>query len=548
MNNDQDIEQRKRAFAYVLDASSLILKAKGFHIQRVRAVIDALQGAAGGRDEFECSHLNLARRLDVGNETEVSNEAKIRRVQRLLAVLDAEQDRTGKKVFTIIRGGGFEHKKTKYIDNLTELAVLAVKYTKDRMNKENIQSSRFKIILEEESIKISDYLPEAVKKTADQKEKPMPLDDDLYIQRECNHALNSFERGLERWLKKGGDFDSFLQLHQERLRKRAENLKSKMPENAERKPLEFSDVVSLAHSPENQAETEETPETNMTQEALNLAEKGFRVFPVYGPTAKGCSCKQNESCLHAGKHPRVSEWQKVATTDKAQIKSWWSKWQNANIGIATGKGSNVIVLDVDANKGGDVSLSELFEDSEIPETLTAKTGNGFHLFFQTVEDIDIKNSVAKIGEGLDIRGENGFVVAAPSLHRNGNRYSWMNETKPCPLPEFLKEKLIEIERKQTAQPIDYKQVNQTSKSEFSNTNTSIIPESTRNERLFRKASALRGNGANEFEILERLREVNQTQCVPHLEESELQKIAQSVMRYLPNREKQATNASVSTAA
>lgn len=547
MNNDQDIEQRKKTFAYVLDASSFILKAKGFHIHRVRAVIDALQGASGGRDEFECSHLNLALRLDVGSEKEVTDDAKMRRVQRLLAVLEAEQDRAGKKAFTIIRGGGFEHKKTRYIDNLTELAVLAVKYTKDRMSKENIQSGRFKFILEEESIKISDLLPDAVKKTADQKENPMPLDDDLYIQRECNHALNSFGRGLERWLKKGGDVESFLQRHQERLRKQVEAIKSKTPENAEIKALEFSETVSLVCPSENEPEAQETPETDMTRQALELAEKGFRVFPVYEPTAKGCSCK-TESCLNGGKHPRVLEWQKVATTDAAQIKIWWSKWQGANIGIATGKGSNVIVLDVDANKGGDASLSELFEDSEIPETLTAKTGNGFHFFFQTVEDIDIKNSVVKIGEGLDIRGENGFVVAAPSLHRNGNRYSWMNETKPCSMPEFLKEKLIEIERQRTAQITDYKQVSQISKSEFSNTNTSIIPESTRNERLFRKASALRGNGSNEIEILERLREVNQTQCVPQLEESELQKIAQSVMRYLPNREKQATNVSVSTAA
>jgi hypothetical protein len=538
MNNDQDIEQRKKAFAYVLEASSFILKAKGFRIQRVRAVIDALQGAAGGRDEFECSHLNLARRLDVGNEKEVTNEAKIRRVQRLLAVLEAEQKRAGKKAFTVIRGGGFEHKKTKYIDNLTELAVLAVKYTKDRMNKENIQSSRFKIILEEESIKISDLLSDAEKKTADQKENPMPLDDDLYIQRECNHALNSFGRGLARWIKKGGDVESFLQRHHERLRKQAEAITAKAPENAEIKHLEFSETVSLTRSPENEPEAKETPETNMMREALNLAEKGFRIFPVYEPTGKGCSCSQTERCTNAGKHPRILEWQKAASTDAAQIKFWWSKWRGANIGIATGKGSNVIVLDVDANKGGDVSLSELFEDSEIPETLTAKTGNGFHFFFQTVAGVDIRNSVVKIGEGLDIRGENGFVVAVPSLHRNGNRYSWMNEAKPCSMPEFLKEKLIEIERQRTAHANNYKQVNQTSKSEFSNTNTSIIPESTRNETLFRKASALRGNGSNEFEILERLREVNQTQCVPQVEDNELQKIARSVMRYLPNSKNQ----------
>lgn len=519
MNNDQDIERRKKAFALVLDASSFILKAKGFRIHRIRAVIDALQGAGGGREEFECSHLNLARRLDVGNEKEVSDDAKIRRVQRLLSVLEAEQNRVGKKAFTIIRGGGFEHKKTRYIDNLTELAVLAVRQMESRMSKENINPSRFKIILEEESAKVSDYLPDA-NQTADKNDNPMPLDDSLYIQRECNHSCNSFERALARVIKNGGDVEKFLELHLDRIKRRALQVKIQTPENVEGN------------------------EPKMIQEALSLARKGFRVFPVYEPSAKGCSCKQGENCSNAGKHPRVSEWQKVATTDEKQIKVWWQKWQAANIGIATGKGSNVIVLDVDANKGGNESFQELFKDSDFPETLTAQTGNGYHLFFQTVGDIDVKNSVVKLGEGLDIRGENGFVVAAPSLHRTGKRYLWMNEIKPCPLPEHLKAKLIEIEKQRTMQAVDSKEVTQINDVEFSNTNTLIIPESIRNERLFRKASAMRGKGANEFEILERLREVNQTQCVPQLEESELQKIARSAMRYLPNREKQEINASV----
>lgn len=558
MNNDQDIERRKKAFALVLDASSFILKAKGFRIHRIRAVIDALQGAGGGREEFECSHLNLARRLDVGNEKEVTDDAKIRRVQRLLAVLEAEQSRAGKKAFTIIRGGGFEHKKTRYIDNLTELAVLAAKQTQDRMNKENIEPSRFKIILEEESIKNSDYLPDAINQNTDQKEKPMPLDDDLYIQRECNHSVNSFERGLERWLKKGGDADSFLQIHQDRLKRKAENLISKMPGNAKRKPLEFAEVVSLVSSPKNEAEAAETPEMpklqiessqsaepDMMREALNLAEKGFRVFPVHTPTVKGCSCKDGESCGSVGKHPRILDFPNAATTDKEQIKTWWKKWHRANIGIATGKGSNVIVLDVDANKGGNDSFQELFKDLGFPETLTAQTGNGYHLFFQTVEGIDVRNSASEVGQGLDIRGNGGFVVASPSLHQNGKRYSWMNETKPRLLPEHLKEKLLEIEKQRTAQPIVSNVVTET---EAFNNQKRKIPflireegdkggKNGRNCTLLKIAGAMRGKNASYSEILNTLHEVNIKRCIPPMDSFEVEKIALSVMRYPSNQEK-----------
>lgn len=551
-------ELQKKNFAITLDAVNLILQSKGFHIIKLRALIDALQGVAGGRNEpFICTHLNLARRLDLEHEKEISDEAKQRRVQRMLNVLEMEQKRVGKMLFTIIRGGGIERAPTKYIDHLTNLANLAMQNTQYRMKIENIESKKFKQILQEESEKVAPLLPDTPKINTYKILKSS--DDSNSILREMSLSLNAFGRALTRVVENGGDVKGFVEHYISRVNNRVEAIEYPSPENKEIQPSTFKEVLSRVFPSENESEANETQNTdtlqtettqvdepNMKQEALDLAEKGFRVFPVFEPTAKGCSCKQGEICENAGKHPRVSQWQKVATTDKAQIKEWFQKWQRANIGIATGKGSNVIVLDVDANKGGDVSLSELFGDSDLPETLTAKTGNGFHFFFQIVENIDIKNSVVKIGEGLDIRGENGFVVASPSLHREGNRYSWMNETKPCPLPDFLKEKLLEIEKQRTTQTIDSKQVSKINKIIFSNTNTSIIPESTRNETLFRKASALRGKGSNEFEILERLREMNQTQCVPQLEESELQKIAQSAMRYLSNRDKQVTSASVST--
>ena len=557
MNNQQTIiELQKKNFALTLDAVSFILQALGFHIIKLRALIDALQGAAGGRKEFECSHLNLARRLDLEHGKEVKPEGKQRRVQRMLNVLENEQKRVGKMLFKIIRGGGFEHKKTSYVDYLTELANLAMCRTQDRMRIENIESFKFKMILQEESEKVAFLLPDVPKENNDKKNSSMPLDDSLFIQREMNHSINAFARALERVIENGGDVKSFVEHHINRVTRRAETVKSQLPENSDRKPLEFSEVVSLAVSYETELEPKETQEIdvlqtepsqidepNMMQEALDLAEKGFRVFPVYEPKEKGCSCRQGASCTSAGKHPRIAEWQKAATTNDNQIISWWDKWNDANIGIATGKASKLIVLDADTAKGGDDSLLELFESSGLPETLAAQTGNGFHLFFESVEDLTIKNSVIKLGEGLDIRGENGFVVAAPSLHRNGKRYSWMNEIKPCPLPEHLKEKLIDIESQRTNQNINSDELKQQNKLEIAKEVPSLIPERTRNETLFRRvAAAMRGRGARQYQILDKLREVNSTRCIPQLEETELQKIAQSVMRYPSEQEKKSIRA------
>jgi len=56
-------------------------------------------------------------------------------------------------------------------------------------------------------------------------------------------------------------------------------------------------------------------------------------------------------CDSKGKHPLYTGWYKNSTTDVEQIKKWWTKTPNANIGIPTGEKSGWLVLDVD--DGGD---------------------------------------------------------------------------------------------------------------------------------------------------------------------------------------------------
>ncbi len=64
--------------------------------------------------------------------------------------------------------------------------------------------------------------------------------------------------------------------------------------------------------------------------AIVYAETGLRVFPC-----------------NTGKKPLIKGWPKLATTDSNQIRHWWSKWPSANIGIATGEESGLLVLDID---------------------------------------------------------------------------------------------------------------------------------------------------------------------------------------------------------
>jgi len=133
--------------------------------------------------------------------------------------------------------------------------------------------------------------------------------------------------------------------------------------------------------------------------------------------------------------PKINEWQNKATIDVGIITQWWSKWPNANIGIATGEKSGIFVLDVDGplhgtneSKGidGHNSLEDLLNDhgGTIPDTVEAITpSGGRHIVFKYPTGTVIPNSSNSLGDGLDVKSTNGYIVATPSLVPRGE-YVW----------------------------------------------------------------------------------------------------------------------------
>lgn len=130
------------------------------------------------------------------------------------------------------------------------------------------------------------------------------------------------------------------------------------------------------------------------------------------------------------KHPPVPEWQAAATTDPAIIRSWWSGlYRGHGVGIATGPGSGIWVLDIDTAgaKAGAESLAELEASYHpLPATVEAVTGTGGrHLFFTWDPDHPVRNNQSgRVGAGIDVRGDGGQVVAAPTIHPTGAPYRW----------------------------------------------------------------------------------------------------------------------------
>ncbi|MCM3636378.1 bifunctional DNA primase/polymerase [Sporosarcina luteola] len=172
----------------------------------------------------------------------------------------------------------------------------------------------------------------------------------------------------------------------------------------------------------------------------------WHVFPVHFLSNNTCSCGRR-NCEDIAKHPIPSNGFYSATTDARQIRKWWTKYPLANIGVRTGKESNIFVLDVDIKKDdGRKTLDELiYQFGKLPDTVQSITGsNGLHFVFKYQDGI--KNRVNFL-PGLDIRGDAGYFMAPPSQHQNGRIYTWELSSHPLKLgiakaPSWLTQMLI----------------------------------------------------------------------------------------------------------
>jgi len=164
--------------------------------------------------------------------------------------------------------------------------------------------------------------------------------------------------------------------------------------------------------------------SDLPEAALAYAAAGIPVFPLHSPCDHGCSCR-NPTCDNVGKHPRTPRGLHDATVDMQQVTEWWQRWPDANIGIPTGAASGYVVLDVDPRHGGNSSFAKLEKAHGRISTARSLTGSGgAHHWFRRGET-EIRNSAGTIGDGLDLRGDGGYVVAPPSVHLSGNPYRWI---------------------------------------------------------------------------------------------------------------------------
>jgi putative DNA primase/helicase len=159
------------------------------------------------------------------------------------------------------------------------------------------------------------------------------------------------------------------------------------------------------------------------------------------------------------KRPLIAGGFREASTDRAQIERWWQKWPLALIGLATGRRSGVVVLDID-RKGGVDGFDTLDEigSAILPVTPMVHTASGgLHLYFRA-PDTEVRNTAGSrgrgLGAGLDIRGDGGYVIApAP-----GSGYRWdpichIGDTPLVPLPSWAMPRELVPEKSALRRPL-----------------------------------------------------------------------------------------------
>ncbi len=162
----------------------------------------------------------------------------------------------------------------------------------------------------------------------------------------------------------------------------------------------------------------------LAQAALSYAAAGMAVFPLASRSKIPLLSKAEGG---AG-------W-KDATTNLDQVRAWWTRWPNANIGYAP-RGRHLII-DLDLRHQGKEAWAQLIKYIPMPETRRVKTGNGYHLYFAMPEGLTLP-SCDLPGSTLEIKCETGYLLLPPSIHPDGPVYAWMNPDTPlAPVPDAL---------------------------------------------------------------------------------------------------------------
>jgi len=195
---------------------------------------------------------------------------------------------------------------------------------------------------------------------------------------------------------------------------------------------------------------------NTLELARAYARAGARVLPLK-PKSKAAS---------------LNDWPNNATTNADQIEQWFGNGKPYNIGLAMGTWAHtetentwLVCIDIDMHGevNGKANFEQLVQDNggQIGQPFIADTATG-GLHYLYLSPIPLTNERGALPSGVDVRGQGGYIMVAPSTHPDNDRAprwrpaaSWPT-IKPGLIPKWLLDivqtKPEPIQRAATSEP------------------------------------------------------------------------------------------------
>ena len=226
------------------------------------------------------------------------------------------------------------------------------------------------------------------------------------------------------------------------------------------------------------------------------------------------------------KRPRL-RWQRfqqeLATPDEAE--GWFRRWPDAQLALVTGRLSGVDVVDFDR---ADAAWPP--DHHELPTDVVVRTGGGgLHYYVRHCEGV--RNSAGALAEGVDVRGEGGYVLLPPSVSEKGpyrfelGGVAAIAELAAGPPAEaWLTDDLLRA-CGAAADPRHAKV----------DLDAEAIPQGRRNRTLYHIGAKIWRSGADPDAVREHLEKVNAARCQPPVSAAEVAEVAANVVRYVKRR-------------
>lgn len=238
---------------------------------------------------------------------------------------------------------------------------------------------------------------------------------------------------------------------------------------------------------------------NFLDIALQCAARGWHVHPL----------------KPGNKIPITPHGKLDATTDEEQIRIWWTKLPNANVGISCGP-SGLCVLDVDHGLTDLDSFNAWRAAAGLPETYTVRTGRrpdfGAQLYFSgPIPDVGLFELNGCSGQ---VKSLGGLVLAAGCLHPSGEYYAPICDAEIQPTPDVVRQLKRPRAEIKPGEPF-----------------VKIAEGAGRHDDLYRIACKLRNTGLDEAGLTVSLQPINEARYEVPLSSEDVEHIAKSASRH-----------------